>query len=249
MIYGLRDNRFFALYVNKAIQIRYKHFCLKKWSDNISYDLFVTNLSGNSAIIQPATRNFPSANSHPLLSEHDGNVTTLLRWKNDSATTPALLARAEEMSHHEGQREILWMPTLWDISSAACTCSESTAAPFMWETLGKEEMRIFFGAHPGQIDGLCCNHRLLSVYNVLFALQCPYSTTLKGTWFLPLCCPFMSFSSFVFFPIFSYSIFVFCFSLIFSYPFALSSHTSFCTHTHIIVFMFLLCLDLSSSFI
>lgn len=121
------------------------------------------------AITHPVTRTFPSANVRPPLSERDRNATALLRWKNDSATTPALAAGAEEMSHHEGQREMVGMPTLWDISCAARTCSESTAAPFMWEVPRKEEMRIFSGAHLGQIDGLCCNQSLRSVYNVLFA--------------------------------------------------------------------------------
>lgn len=107
--------------------------------------------------------------------------------------------------NHEGWCEILWMPTLWDVDSAARTCSESTA------TLGKEAMRIFFIAHPGQIDGLCCGHSLLSVYNVAFALHCPDPATPKGNWFLPLRCPFTSLSSLVF----SFSL-VFPFPLIFS---------------------------------
>lgn len=108
-------------------------------------------------------------------------------------------------------------------------------------------MRIFFIAHPGQIDGLCCGRSLLSVYNVAFALHCPDPATPRGNWFLPLRCPFTSLSSLVVFP----------FSLIPSsfFPFSLppspSALSSLCTffHTHTNVFTILLRLHLSSSFI
>ncbi len=70
----------------------------------------------------------------------------------------------------------------------------------MWTPNGRKAMRIFFIAHPGQIDCLCCGHSLLSVYNVAFALHCPDPATPKGNWFLPLRCPFTSPSSLVVFP-------------------------------------------------
>lgn len=115
----------------------------------------------------------------------------------------------------------------------------------MRERLGREAMWIFFIAHPGQIDELCCGHSPLSVYNVAFALHCPDPATPKGNWFLPLHCPFVSLSSLI----------VFLFLLI---PSSLShllssSHVSlcifFCTHIRTIVFMNAPCLHLSSFFI
>lgn len=75
-----------------------------------------------------------------------------------------------------------------------------TATPFMWQTLDGEAMEIFFTAHSGQIDGLCCGCGLLSVYNVAFALHCPNPVTPRGKRLLLLHCPFTSLSSLIIVP-------------------------------------------------
>lgn len=196
-----------------------------------------------SSIIQLMSQIFPVATSHPAWSGHDQVVEMEeYFW----VTTPARLACAGgKCPVMKGWCEIHRMPTLWDIDSTVRTCSESTATPFMWEKLGTETMRIFFIAHPGQIDGLCCGRSLLSVYNVAFALHCPDPATPKGNWFLPLCCPFTSLSSLS----------------LFSYPPSSHPHFSFFSHLLLLFPPFLLslthtpmsswfcCPHLSSSFI
>lgn len=146
-----------------------------------------------------AQGSFPPLPSIPPDWMWHKNTTKFLKWW--SIFCQLHLLEQGEMSHQKGWYKILGMPTLWDVDSAACACSESTVTPFMWETLWRETMRIFFIAHPGQIDGLCCGHSLLSVYNVAFALHCPDPATPKENWFLPLRCPFTSPSSLVVFPL------------------------------------------------
>lgn len=135
--------------------------------------------------------------------------------------------------------EMRWMLASWDVDVAVITCSEGTAAPFMWERLGRQAMRIFFIAHPGQIDDLCCGRNPLSVYNVAFALHCSDPVTPKGNWFLPLCCPLVSVSSLIvflilssFFPSFLFSL---CFSLHTHKDFYYSLHFSLSFHSFILL--------------
>lgn len=108
--------------------------------------------------------------------------------------------------------------TLPDAVRSAFTCARLLAALLVWEILGREAMRILFTAHPGQIDGLCCGHRLLSVYNVAFALHWPDPATPRGNWFLSLCCPFTSLS-FSFFSSIPFVWYFFC-SILSSPPLA-----------------------------
>lgn len=109
----------------------------------------------------------------------------------------------------------------------------------MWETLGREATRIFFTAHPGQIDGLCCGRSALSIYNVAFALHCPDLATPQGELIsaapLPPLYLLLLFSPLSFFFLF------------FPSPSAVSSLHTCIPHTT--VFMILLCLHLSLSFI
>lgn len=118
----------------------------------------------------------------------------------------------------------------WDVDFAVITCSEGTAALFMWERIGRQATMIFFIAHPGQIDDLCCGRNPLSVYNVAFALHCSDSCDPppKGNWVLPLCCPLVSVSSLIVFLILS-SFFP---SFLFSHRFSLHTRKVFYYSLH-----------------
>lgn len=163
----------------------------------------------------------------------------------ESHNTGSVCKCSGKMSCHQGWWEIFWMPTLWGVDSAARIRAVSQQ---QLHSRGKsfEVMRIFFIAYPGQIDGLCCGHSLLSVYNIAFALHCSDPVTPKGNWFLPLRCPFTSLSSLVFlFSLIPYLFFPFSHHHPPS-PAALSSLCTFFffthTHTHNGIFMILLCL-------